>query len=165
MPGRSSRRDPTSFYHACSDRVFRSLARTARLAARRDWSKLVGRAETIDQAIEHTHAAEPDTASFALSLVGCWSNGRGVLDAWTPGTSGQLSDALLLESLGQAIAAPGLPFQVPSASRKALSADCALAGLPSDVGLALSLAKRAREILWALPGLCWHRSEQAWRRT
>ena len=76
------------------------------------------------------------------------------------------SDALLVESLGQAIRGAG--FAIPGSlgvQEGGYLLIAPLAGLPSDVGLALSLAKRAREILWAFPGLlCWHRSEQAWRR-
>jgi len=149
--------------------LFARLARlTARLAARRDWSKLVGRAETIDQAIENTHGrGNRIAASFALSLVG-WLVGTGEV-YWMLGLLAHpvsWSDALLLESLGQAIRGAG--FAIPGSlgvQEGGYLLIAPLAGLPSDVGLALSLAKRAREILWALPGLlCWHRSEQAWRR-
>jgi uncharacterized membrane protein YbhN (UPF0104 family) len=40
-----------------------------------------------------------------------------------------------------------------------------LVGLPPDAALALSLAKRAREILLGLPGLLvLHSSERSWQR-
>jgi hypothetical protein len=40
-----------------------------------------------------------------------------------------------------------------------------LVGLPSDAALALSLSKRAREILLGLPGLLvLHFSERSWQR-
>ena len=76
------------------------------------------------------------------------------------------SEALLLESLGQAIRGAG--FAVPGAlgiQEGGYLLLAPLAGLPPQAALALSLAKRAREVLWALPGLLWwYRSEQAWRR-
>jgi len=149
--------------------LFGRLARLmAGLSAWRAWSQLVGRAETIDQAIESTHGrGNRVAASFVLSLIG-WLVGTGEV-YWVLGFLAHpvsWSDALLVESLGQAIRAAG--FAIPGAlgvQEGGYLLIAPLAGLPSDVGLALSLAKRAREILWALPGLlCWHRSEQAWRR-
>jgi len=62
--------------------------------------------------------------------------------------------ALLLESLGQAIR--GAAFAVPGAlgvQEGGYLLLAPLAGLPPDAALALSLAKRAREILLGLPGL------------
>jgi uncharacterized membrane protein YbhN (UPF0104 family) len=62
--------------------------------------------------------------------------------------------ALLLESLGQAIR--GAAFAVPGAlgvQEGGYLLLAPLAGLPPAAALALSLAKRAREILLGLPGL------------
>ena len=118
--------------------LFARLARlTARLAARRDWSKLVGRAETIDQAIEHTHGrGNRIAASFALSLVG-WLVGTGEV-YWMLGLLAHpvsWSDALLVESLGQAIRGAG--FAIPGSlgvQEGGYLLIAPLAGLPSDVG-------------------------------
>ena len=67
-------------------------------------------------------------------------------------------NALLLESLGQAIRGAG--FAVPGAlgiQEGGYLLLAPVAGLPPDTALALSLAKRAREILLGLPGLLyWH---------
>jgi len=73
------------------------------------------------------------------------------------------SDALLLESLGQAIR--GAAFAIPGAlgvQEGGYLLLAPLAGLPSDAALALSLAKRTRELLLGLPGLLYlHLCERA----
>ena len=73
------------------------------------------------------------------------------------------ADALLLESVGQAIR--GAAFAVPGAlgvQEGGYVLLATLVGLPSHAGLALSLAKRTREILLGLPGLLYlHLSERA----
>jgi uncharacterized membrane protein YbhN (UPF0104 family) len=63
-------------------------------------------------------------------------------------------NALLLESLGQAIR--GAAFAIPGAlgvQEGGYLLLAPLAGLPPDTALALSLAKRAREMLLGIPGL------------
>jgi len=67
-------------------------------------------------------------------------------------------EALLLESLGQAIRGAG--FAIPGAlgvQEGGYLLLGPLAGLPPDAALALSLAKRARELLLGLPGLLYLR--------
>jgi hypothetical protein len=62
--------------------------------------------------------------------------------------------ALLLESLGQAVR--GAAFAVPGAlgvQETGYVLLAPLAGLTTEVALALSLAKRVRELLLGLPGL------------
>jgi hypothetical protein len=62
--------------------------------------------------------------------------------------------ALMLESLGQAIR--GAAFAIPGAlgvQEGGYLLLAPLAGLPPDAALALSLAKRARELLLGVPGL------------
>jgi putative membrane protein len=139
-----------------------------RLSRRVDRSRLVARAEAIDRAIEDTHArGDRIAATFLLSLIG-WIVGTGEV-YWLLGFVEHpvsWSDALLLESLGQAIRGAG--FAIPGALGVQEGGYLLLAplvGLPPQAALALSLAKRAREVLWALPGLVWwYRSERAWRR-
>jgi hypothetical protein len=76
------------------------------------------------------------------------------------------SDALLLESLGQAIRAAA--FAIPGSlgvQEGGYLLLAPLAGLRPDVALALSLAKRIRELLLGIPGLVFlHFSERAFRR-
>jgi uncharacterized membrane protein YbhN (UPF0104 family) len=76
------------------------------------------------------------------------------------------SDALLLESLGQAIRAAG--FAIPGSlgiQEGGFLLLAPLAGLRPETALALSLAKRAREVILGVPGLLYlHLSERGWRR-
>jgi len=153
------------FYFLQRRGFFSKLIRAAnRFAGRRDWSHWVSRAEAIDQAIQGIYGRGSGVAaSFLLSLLG-WVVGTGevylvlvLLDhpvSWL--------QALLLESLGQAIR--GAAFAVPGAlgvQEGGYLLLAPLAGLPADVALALSLAKRAREILLGLPGLLYlHRAER-----
>jgi putative membrane protein len=157
------------FYRLQRRGLFAYLARLiSRLSRRVDRSRLVGRAEAIDRAIEDTHARGGRiAATFLLSLIG-WIVGTGEV-YWMLGFLQHpvsWSDALLLESLGQAIRGAG--FAIPGAlgvQEGGYLLLAPLAGLPPQAALALSLAKRAREVLWALPGLgWWYRSERAWRR-
>jgi hypothetical protein len=93
--------------------------------------------------------------SFVLSLVG-WLVGTGevylILELLRSPVS--WSDALMLESLGQAVRGAG--FAIPGAlgvQEGGYMLLAPLAGLAPQAGLALSLAKRARELLLGLPGL------------
>jgi len=145
-----------------------TVRRLARLARRREWFALVSRADAIDAAVEGTyrrggHAA----ASFALSLAG-WLIGSGevYLALRLLGSPVGWLDALLLESLGQAIR--GAAFAIPGALGVQEGGYLLLApfaGLAPDAALALSFAKRARELLLGVPGLIYlHHCERAWRR-
>jgi putative membrane protein len=135
-----------------------------RLAGKRDWSRWVSHAESLDGAVEATYGRlGPVTLSFLLSLIG-----------WLVGTVevflillllnhpvGWLT-ALVLESLGQAIRAAA--FAVPGAlgvQEGGYLLLAPLAGLPPDTALALSLAKRAREIIMGVPGLILLRRSKA----
>jgi putative membrane protein len=154
------------FYYLQRRGFFGKLMRTAsRFSGKRDWSEWLNRAEAIDAAVQVTYGlAGPVAWSFLLSLIG-WLIGTGevymilvLLDhrvGWV--------DALLLESLGQAIR--GAAFAIPGALGVQEGGYLLLAplvGLPADTALALSLAKRARELLLGLPGLLYlHLSARA----
>ena len=137
--------------------LFGKLMRAVRrFSAKRDWSQWVTQAQAIDLAVEGTYRRNGAvTTSFLLSLVG-WIVGTGevyliALFLETPVT---WRDALLLESLGQAIRGAG--FAIPGAlgvQEGGYLLLGPLAGLSPDAALALSLAKRARELLLGLPGL------------
>jgi putative membrane protein len=146
--------------------LFSKLMRTtARFFAKRDWSEWISHAHGIDLAVELTYRrAGAVAASFALSLVG-WIVGT-VEVYWILQLLGApvgWSDALLLESVGQAIR--GAAFAIPGAlgvQEGGYLLLASLVGLPPGTGLALSLAKRARELLLGLPGLLYlHLSERA----
>jgi putative membrane protein len=144
---------------------FSKLIRAAtRFAGQRDWSQWVSRAEAIDLSIQGIYARGGlVAASFVLSLVG-WVVGTGevYLILQLLGHPASWLDSLLLESLGQAIR--GAAFAVPGAlgvQESGYLLLAPLAGLPTDAALALSLAKRTREILLGLPGLLYlHLSER-----
>jgi len=143
----------------------KAMRTTAQLLGKRDWSKWLKTAEAIDVAVELTYRrAGAVASSFALSLVG-WLVGA-VEVYWVLhliGSPVDWGDALLLESLGQAIR--GAAFAIPGAlgvQEGGYLLLAALVGLSNEAGLALSLAKRAREVLLALPGLLYlHLTERA----
>jgi putative membrane protein len=145
---------------------FGKLMRAAnRFSGKRDWSQLMSQAEAMDAAVQLTYRRNGlVAASFVLSLIG-WVVGTGevYLIALLLGHPLTWSAALLLESLGQAIR--GAAFAIPGAlgvQEGGYLLLAPLAGLPPDVALALSLAKRARELLLGLPGLLsLHLSERA----
>ena len=157
------------FYFLQRRGFFGRLTRAATRFSKRDWSGWVSKAEAMDQAIQSTYRRPgPVTASFHLSLVG-WFAGTGevYLIARMLGHPLSWSDALLLESLGQAIR--GAAFAIPGAlgvQEGGYLLLAPLAGLPADVALALSLAKRARELLLGVPGLLYlHFWERGGTRT
>jgi putative membrane protein len=141
----------------------RSLRVIARVAGRHDWSSLLSRAETIDLAIQNTRDAPRVSACFSLNLLG-WIVGTAEVYLILRLLSAPLSwsIALLLESVGQAIR--GAAFAIPGAlgvQEGGYLLLAPLAGIAPDTALALSLAKRAREILLGVPGLVvFHMSER-----
>jgi putative membrane protein len=154
------------FYWMQRRGFFSKLMRTAtRFAGKRDWSQWASRAEAIDRSVQLTYGrGGPLAASFLLSLIG-WLAGTGEIYLILQLIHHPVGwiDALLLESLGQAIR--GAAFAIPGAlgvQEGGYLLLAPLAGLPPDAALALSLAKRAREILLGLPGLLYlHLSSRA----
>ena len=145
------------FYLVQRRGFFSKLMRAVnRFAGKRDWSGWLTKAEAIDAAVQLTYRRKTMVAaSFLLSLAG-WLVGTGevYLIVYLFGHPVSWSDALVLESLGQAVR--GAAFAVPGAlgvQEGGYLLLAPLAGLSSDMGLALSLAKRARELLLGLPGL------------
>jgi putative membrane protein len=154
------------FYWMQRRGFFSKVMRTAtRFAGKRDWSQWMSQAEAMDMAVQSTYGrGGPVAACFLLNLVG-WLVGTGevyLILQLIHHPVGWL-DALLLESLGQAIR--GAAFAIPGAlgvQEGGYLLLAPLAGLPPDAGLALSLAKRARELLLGLPGLLYlHLSSRA----
>jgi putative membrane protein len=131
-----------------------------RFSRKRDWSQWVAQAQAIDLSVEGTYRRNRVvTASFVFSLVG-WIVGTGevFLIARLLGTPVSWRDAFVLESLGQAIRGAG--FAIPGAlgvQEGGYLLLAPLAGLAPNAALALSLAKRARELLLGLPGLLYLR--------
>ena len=145
------------FYFIQRRGLFSKLMRAVkRLSGKRDWSHWISHAQAIDTAVEEAYRRNGVvTASFFLSLVG-WVVGTGevYLILHFLGTPISWRDALLLESLGQAIRGAG--FAIPGAlgvQEGGYLLLAPLAALGPDTALALSLAKRARELLLGVPGL------------
>jgi putative membrane protein len=157
------------FYLVQRRGLFGGLMRAAaRFSGKRDWSVLMSQAEAIDLAIERTYGRNRRAAAcFTLALIG-WLVGTGEVYLILRLLQSPVSwlDALLLESLGQAIR--GAAFAIPGSlgvQEGGYLLLAPLAGLTAEVALALSLAKRAREIVLGLPGLLYlHLSERQWRR-
>jgi putative membrane protein len=145
------------------------LRAAARFVGKRDWSGWMSHARAIDAAVEETYRRSAAVAaSFALSLIG-WLVGT-VEVYWILQLLGSpvgWSDALMLESVGQAIR--GAAFAIPGAlgvQEGGYLLLGSLVGLHPETGLALSLAKRARELLLGLPGLLYlHLAERGGART
>jgi putative membrane protein len=137
--------------------IFSKLIRTVhRFAGKRDWSRWMNQAHAIDAAVQDTYTRGGAVAmSFLLTFAG-WVIGTGevyLILVLIHHPTGWL-EALLLESLGQAIRSAG--FAIPGAlgvQEGGYLLLAPLAGLPADAALALSLAKRARELLLGLPGI------------
>lgn len=159
----------TVFFFAQQRGLFGRLSRlVGKALGGRGAMDATARADAIDGAVrtlyrEHRRVA----ASFALSFVG-WIVGVG--EVWLAlsfiGHPVGWLDALLLESVGQAIR--GAAFAIPGSLGAQEGGYLLLApivGLPPDAGLALSLAKRSRELALGLPGLVYlHWSTRYWQR-
>ncbi len=157
------------FYMAQRRGLFgRSLRVVSKVFGKRDWSSLTMRADAVDAAVHAMYGERARVAaSFALSLAG-WI--VGTAEVWLAlrflGHPVDWVDALLLESVGQAIR--GAAFAIPGSLGVQEGGYLLLAplvGLPPEAALALSLSKRARELLFGLPGLLYmHFSERSWQR-
>ncbi|MBN4666218.1 flippase-like domain-containing protein [Pandoraea nosoerga] len=145
-----------------------ALRMLSKMSSKRDWSSLLDRADAVDEIVQRMYGERRQLfASFVLSLLG-WI--VGTAEVWLVlqfiGHPVSWVDALLLESLGQAIR--GAAFFVPGSlgvQEGGYLLLASLVGLPADAALALSLAKRTRELLLGVPGLVYlHYSERGWRR-
>ncbi len=158
-----------SFYLAQRRGMFRhGLRLVSKLLGPRDWPTLATHADAFDAAIRALyHQHRKVAATFLLSFIG-WVIGTG--EVWLAlhflGHPVSWLDALLLESVGQAIR--GAAFAIPGALGAQEGGYLLLAplvGLPAETALALSLAKRARELALGLPGLLYlHCNERNWLR-
>lgn len=138
-----------------------------RLLRSRDWSDLERYAAGADAAVTETYQRTVQVwGSFLLNLAG-WV--AGTAEVWMLlhllGSPVSWTDALALESLGAAIRAAG--FAIPGALGVQEGGYLLLApllGLRPEVALAVSLGKRARELLLGIPGLIYlHTSEHSLR--
>jgi putative membrane protein len=153
----------TGFYVAQrhgGEKLLTALLR--RLARGREW-QING---TFEAVFRQLHAVYARRRALALTIVchlGVWF--IGALEVWVGltamGYHPTYADAVAIESLAQA--ARGAAFAVPGAvgvQEGGLVVLCALFGVPAHSALALSLIKRAADILVGAPGLfLWHALE------
>lgn len=137
--------------------LFLGLARIFERATRgRAWQGLVGGAAALDRAII---ASYQDRSKLALcacwrSLGWLWGGVEIWLAFWLLGHPIGLAEAVILESLGQALRSAG--FALPGglgAQEGGIVAGGALLGIEPTIVLAVALIKRARELAYGVTGL------------
>lgn len=138
-------------------RPFTWLSRiVSRMARGEEWGRLTGGGAALDQAVTALYRNPRGLMANGMwQLIG-WLSGTG--EVWLAlhfmGVSDRLLDALLIESLIQAIRAVG--FAVPGAlgvQEGGLVLIGTAIGIDGSAMLALSLIKRVRELGFGLPGL------------
>jgi putative membrane protein len=137
--------------------MFAKTARLARSLLPVKWhSHFVGSASAMDDAVVLAYrSGSAFWRANLLRLVG-WSAGAGEIWLVTQCLGQPLAvvDAFILESLCSGVRA--VAFMVPGAlgvQEGGLVLFGALFGLPAEIGLAISLSKRVRELTLGLPGL------------
>ena len=132
-------------------------------AARKlDWSSLANLASLHDNLV-HIYADVPRFAAALLVHIAVWF--FGALEVFVAldlmGYPVSYLDAVVIESLGQAVRAAG--FLIPGAlgvQEAGFIAVCAVFGIPAPAALALSLVKRVPEFVLGPPFLfAWHAHE------
>jgi putative membrane protein len=137
--------------------MFSVLIGWAQRIAPKSWmSSFAGRAEAIDEALVATYRRRTALLSSALVRFVGWVTGVGEvwLTMWALGDPLSLTDSFILESLSAGVR--GAAFMVPGAlgaQEGGLVLFGAALGIPADLALAISLAKRVRELALGLPGL------------
>jgi len=137
--------------------MFQVLVGWARRLAPTSWmSGFAWRAEAIDEAIVATYRRRAALSSSSLLRLVGWATGVGEiwLTMWALGKPLTVTDCFILESLSAGVR--GAAFMVPGAlgaQEGGLVLFGALLGIPANLGLAISLVKRVRELALGLPGL------------
>lgn len=159
-----------SFYLAQRAGVFLALVRAIEgLAGGREWHSLTGGAAALDREVAGRYAQGRVVAIACGWRFVAWVLGAGEISLalYFLGHPVTITDALILESLGQAIRTAA--FAIPGALGVQEGGFVVLGGilgLTPETALALSLVKRLRELALGLPGLiAWQIIEGrcAWR--
>jgi putative membrane protein len=137
--------------------MFGVLVEWAHRLAPKSWmSSFAGRAEAIDEAIVATYRRRFALSRSALLRLVGWISGVG--EVWLAmrvlGKPLSVIDSFILESLSTGVR--GAAFMVPGAlgaQEGGMVLFGALLGIPANLALAVSLAKRVRELAIGLPGL------------
>jgi len=159
------------FYIAQRKGMFEKAAcMIEKIAAGREWLSLSGNAAAMDAAVHEVYRHRGRLASASTWRLLGWMSGTG--ETWLImhflGLPVSILEALLLESLGQAVRAAG--FIIPASlgvQEGGFVLLGAVLGIPPHAALALSLGKRVRELLLGLPGLAlWQlkTGRRLWRR-
>ncbi len=159
-----------SFYVLQRRGLFLKLAGVLeKIASGHDWLALAGGVRRLDRAVQRLYRRNRQFLLACSWRLFAWLLGTGEvwLALYFMGHPVSLMEALLLESLGQAIRAAA--FAVPGALGVQEGGYLLLGGfigLNPEISLALSLTKRVRELALGLPGLMvWQIVEgrQLWR--
>jgi putative membrane protein len=149
--------------------LFLGLARLLERATRgRAWRSLVGSAAELDREIVARYADRPRLSRCACWRLIGWLCGSVEiwLAFWLLGHPIGLIEAVILESLGQALRSAG--FALPGglgAQEGGIVAGALALGIAPDLALAVALLKRAREVAYGVPGLvAWALTGVAGRR-
>jgi len=137
--------------------MFERFAKLARGMLPGQWlADFAGSAAAVDDAVVLAYRrGVAFWRANVLRLIG-WAAGAGEvwLVTWCLGQPLGVTDSFILESLSSGVRAAA--FMVPAAlgvQEGGLVLFGALFGLPAEIGLAISLSKRVRELLLGLPGL------------
>lgn len=144
--------------------MIRPLARVADRLARRSGWHAPGSVAAVGDAIHALYGNRRRLAAATVLHFAAWL--VGAAEIWVllrfMGQTAGAGEAIVVASLGYAVRAVG--FLVPGAlgvQEGGFMLVATLVGIPAPVGLALSLARRAREILLGVPALViWHRIER-----
>jgi putative membrane protein len=145
-----------AFYAAQRQGVFGALAQLLVRLGRGRWATLVTGGDAIDASVAVLYRQRRTIAAASACHLLSWLLGTGEvwLVLWFIGQPVGLAEAIMLESLGQAVRAGA--FAVPGALGVQEGGYVMLGrviGLGPDTALALSLAKRVRELVLGIPGL------------
>jgi putative membrane protein len=146
-----------AFYAVQRRGLFTILTRMAgRAVGQTRWAALRLDAAALDAAVARTYRNRRAVLAGAAWHLASWVFGVGEvwLALWALGHPVGLGAALLLESLGQAVRAAA--FAIPGAlgiQEGGYLVLGAVAGIGPETALALSLAKRFREVVLGVPGL------------
>jgi len=152
------------FYMAQRRGLFLALARQIeKLNGADGEGTLSSDAARLDRHVAEIYSRHGDFWLSCLMRLGGWVIGAG--EVWLAlrylGHPVNLVEALMLESLGQAIRSAA--FVIPGALGIQEGAYLVLGasiGIPPQIGVALSLVKRVRELSFGIPGLlAWHAIE------
>ncbi len=146
-----------AFYLAQRRGLFTWIAQgLMRLSGNITWRDLAGGAEALDRAISEIYRNRRSLTSSAIWRLMGWLLGSG--EVWLAmyflETPVSLTDAFILESLGQAVRSAA--FFIPGAlgiQEGGYLVIGGMLGLTPQLALALSLTKRVRAFLLGIPGL------------